>query len=304
MFGETRGEMAVINNEDLHQIAVKVVSAPGFSVNGAGAARQALHRIEEFLPPGPLRKQAWDALVIRWLQDEHAAYLRDQRNYAELPSAQPKVVAGDVVPETGGAGERQTTAAESLLKFRSESADWERPETRREVSGGEMPTAIAEHGRGRPAPPRAPGQAVPEVISGVGASPSATVAVQQPSRKVASYQQMFPELSFRVQTASGAKPLAEFTGADIAFRRGELVRQRQEWRTANAGDESRIEDRNRLNARDRVRVAERAQHIRDAEAEEERLKLAEHEIEQYEVASVGDLPPEALEACGFRRRVA
>lgn len=296
--------MAVINNVDLHQIAVKVVSAPGFSVNGASAARQALHRIEDYLPPGPMRKQAWDALVIRWLQDEHAAYLRDQRNYAELPSAQPRVVAGDVVPETGEPGGREAEAAESVLKFRSESPDWERPESERDAPGGEMPERAARPLLNRATPVPAPVPPPPAIISGVGGATRVPAAEQQPSRKVASYQQMFPELSFRVQTVSGAKPLAEFTGADIEFRRGELVRQRQEWRTANAGDETRIGERERLNAKDRVRIAERAQNIRDAEAEDERLKLAEHEIQQYEVALVGDLPPEALEACGFRRRVA
>ena len=128
--------------------------------------------------------------------------------------------------------------------------------------------------------------------------------MQQPSRKVASYRNMFPELAFPVQTASGAKPLAEFGQQDIDYRIGQIRELRQGWRTANAGDETRIEERERLNAKDRVRVAERDQNIRDAQAEEERLATAKRELTESGCAVIGDLPLEVLAACGFKRRVA
>lgn len=134
--------------------------------------------------------------------------------------------------------------------------------------------------------------------------PSGPVPIQQPSRKVAAYRQMFPELSYPHQAASGPKPLADFTGHDIGYLITQITAQRQAWRTRNAGDEERIGVRERLNARDRVRIAERRRNIADAVAQEERLRLAAHEIEQHDVATLGELPAEALDACGFKRRVA
>jgi hypothetical protein len=131
-----------------------------------------------------------------------------------------------------------------------------------------------------------------------------TAPVQQPSRKVASYRQMFPELAFPVQTADGPKPLAEFTASDIEFRAGEIGRQRQAWRTANAGDESRNDELSRRLAQGQARVAERAQNIRDAEAEAKRLEAARREMADRKVATLGELPADVLAECGFRRRVA
>jgi hypothetical protein len=297
--------MAVINNPDLREIAYRIMSEPGFSTDGEGLLR-AHKRWTELTRPEQ-RLAAERALFARWLQDLRADRDRPPERFS-IPDARdprPRIVPATVedddpqpVPEQARPG--------SELKFRSESPDWRdadaaaddfpggQPEsdTHASVAAGDQAPVLSV-ARRRQDPPRRP---EPVTVT--------NIAVQQPSRKIAAYQQMFPELTFPVQTASGAKPGTEFDRLDIAYRRSVLAELRQEWRTANAGDEARIEDWEHRIAEKRVRVAERGQHIRDNQAEDERWAKADRELAESGVALVGELPPEVLAACGFKRRVA
>lgn len=314
----------VINDPAFSEIARKIVTEPGFSLSGPDGARRALHRLAELT--SPLQRQGLaDLLIIRWLFDEYAEY--KQSLVHELPAAPSNVVAGEV--EKAG-GEPGTPVTE--LRFTSESPQWQQPaasetspqamysaapiqqppagnETSRSQStssahagsaaadslpGGHVPVGpqVGSAAGERAAPPR------PDVL------PSAPVQIQQPSRKIAAYQRMFPELAWPHEAPDGPKALADFTRGDIAHLIGQIAAQRQAWRTRNSGDEQRIEDRERLNARDRVRIAERQRNIRDAVAQEERLRAADRELEGYDLATIGELPVEALTACGFKKKVA
>lgn len=298
--------MAVISNEELRRIAFRIMDEPGFSTDGQGLLR-AHQRWTELTTPAE-RLAAERALFARWLED-----LRAERSRPPVPAPRdrrPKVVA--VTPERTEAKTAWPLAVPGAeVKFRSESPDWRDHDDSPATKLRTAPIVAPSPGEQDSAPAigaaipneRSPARKQDSPRSGPVAVTSAT-PVQQPSRKVAAYRQMFPELAFHVQAESGAKPLAEFSGQDIDYRIAQLREQRQDWRTANAGDESRIGERERLNARDRVRVAERAQHIRDAQAEEERLEAAKFEMAGTGVAVIGDLPADALAACGFKRRVA
>lgn len=292
--------MPVINNPDLRAIAMRIVSAPGFG-SGQQAMRRALGQWFESVSPRQ-REAAEQALIIRWLEDVHAEFLREQRQErmaiaAPAGSVPGTVIAGHLEDEPAP---RETPLPVSDLKFRSESPEWQEPA---------VPLApVAPVASERPPPPwnppippkrEAPRNGPVKITRAEDRAP-----VPQPSRKVEGYRQMFPELAFPVQTESGAKPLAEFTVEDIEYRRKVLAELRQGWRMANSGDESRIRERERLNAKDRVQVARRAKNIRDAAAEDERLSNAEREIAAWDCALVGELPEDVLAACGFKRRSA
>jgi hypothetical protein len=282
--------VGVINNPGLRDIAFKIVSDPDFRTDQQGM-RRALRQWFEAVT-SQQREAAEQAFVIRWLEDVRAEFLREQgaarRTPAVAGAEMPKIVAGhldedDVV--------RETPQPASELKFQSVSPEWQRPRELREPEPG--PAAADPRKRADASRPPSPVTITRQ-----------PVPVQQPSRKVASYRQMFPELAFPVQTASGPKPLAEFGAGDIEFRVGELGRQRSAWRTANAGDESRNDDLARRLDQGRARVAERAQNIRDAEGEARRLEAGAREMAEHGVTALGELPADVLAKCGFRRRVA
>lgn len=276
--------MAVINNPGLNEIALKIVGDPYFSFDEQ-QLRRAYRRWEELTTPEQ-RRAAEQALLIRWWQDILADH-RNQRPPAVAPpasdrgEASPKVVAGTV-------DEDEAPAPYSTLKFTSESPEPAPLSPPRPASAAPPRPAV-------PVPPRTP--------------PPGPVVVQQPSRKVAAYQQMpggrlFPELSRPVATASGPKALGEFTGADLERLRAQLGRQKQDLQTRNAGDEARIENRETANARDRVKIAQRAEAVAEMDALAERAERAERELAAHGLGTVAELPAEALAACGFRRQVA
>lgn len=282
--------MAAINNPEIIAMLRGIMREPGFSFAGQGLefafwrwVRDATHEQRLVLEK---------ANFIRLLEDLRAEDRLDARPPL-LPvinrASTPRVVQGTVAEDAPAIPERV-----AALKFRSVSPGWQEPEP--EVP----PERIWPAGSPRPLAPVTITSLVrhPEPVA------QDNAPVQQSSRKIASYQHMFPELAFPVQTASGAKPLAQFGEQDIDYRLAAIREQRQAWRTANAGDEARVEERERLNARDRVRVAERSRNIRDSQAEEERLATARRELAGTGCAVIGELPPEILAACGFKRRVA
>lgn len=282
--------MGVINNPGLREIAFKIVSDPGFTTDQQGM-RRALRQWFEAVTPQQ-REAAEQAFIIRWLEDVHAEYRREQASAPAVAGGQPSnIVAGHLDED---APPREMPPPASALKFQSESPQWRRPEP---VSEPERERPAVTHAA--PVPPKRPVVSRPPAPVTVTRKP-----VQQPSRKVASYRQMFPELAFPVQTATGPKPLAEFGAGDIEFRVGELSRQRQAWRTANAGDESRNDELARRLDQGRQRVAGRAQNIRDTEGEARRLEAAAREMAERNVATLGELPADVIAECGFRRRVA
>lgn len=279
--------MAVINNPGLREIAFKIVSDPDFRTDQPGL-RRALRQWFETVTPQQ-REAAEQAFIIRWLEDVHAEHRREQaarRTAPAVESAQPlNVVAGQV---EAAAAPHETPPPVSDLKFQSQSPEWREPERERPLSVHTVRVPPKRPFTSRPASPVKVTRKAP---------------VQQPSRKVASYRQMFPELAFPVQTASGPKPLAEFAAGDIEFRVGELGKQRSAWRTANAGDESRNEELARRLSQGHARVAERSQNIRDTEAEAKRLEAGAKRMAEHGVATLGELPVDVLAECGFRRRV-
>lgn len=286
--------VAVINNPGLREIAFRIVNDPDFRTDQQGM-RRALRQWFDAVTPQQ-REAAEQAFVIRWLEDVHAECRREQAAHRTASA----VAGGEMTKVVAGLAEqisspRETPEAVSELKFQSESPEWRKPEPERQPDGPHVST---------PTKRAVPASRPPAPVTVTRLADKSAAPVQQPSRKVASYRQMFPELAFPVQTASGPKPLADFTAADIEFRSGEIGRQRQAWRIANAGDESRNDELARRIAQGQARVAERAQNIRDAEAEEKRLQAARREMAERGVAALGELPAEVLAECGFHRRVA
>jgi len=294
-----------ISNPGLLEIARRIMSEPGFSFDPRGMER-AFRRWTEVTTPEQ-REVAEKVFFYRWMEDLRAEKWRPAIAAPTASPGRPRVVPGRVA-EDSTPPERDTMTAPpvSSLKFRSESPGWPRVEPSPPAAAPSAPVPL------RQAPPAPP---APAPVAGTGSAvqsaaehvvpPPSPAPMTQPSRKVAGYQQMYPELTRSWEAASGArKTLADFDERDIQHRDRHLSRQQQMWRTENAGDEQRVEDRERRNAQDRVRIAQRAQGIRDLEAERERLALAGHEMAEHGCATIGELPPEALTACGFRRQVA
>jgi hypothetical protein len=292
--------VAVINDPGLNEIGRQIISEPGFRPGDDRSLRRAWEQWTQRATPVQ-RLAAEQVHFFEWLRGLHREHLREQDRGAgggallAAVAERPATVTGRVVEEAPGQGEEAVTPV-SELKFRSESPEWQPP-----APGRPAPEPAREPGPPRPAPPaprREPPRR-PEPVKVTRAAP-----VPQPSRKITWYQQMFPELAHPVATASGPKALAECDGSDLAYQRAEITRHEQALRSANATDEARIEDRERNNARDRVRVAEREQNLRDAQARKERLALAEKALQEHGATVIGELPAEALAACGFRRNVA
>jgi hypothetical protein len=283
--------VAMINNPGLNAIGRQIVSEPGFRFD-EHSLRRAYEQWEKLASPLQ-RKAAEQVFLFEWLQGLHREWLREQEAPSRPPA--PAVPSGERPRIIPGEPERPA-APEAELKFQSESAGWREPEPepwgRPPASRWEPPPTA------RRDPPRP--SSGPVSVTRLGDR----APVQQPSRKVEQYQRMFPELGRPVATASGPKALAECGDADLAFRMAEIDRQGQAWRSQNSADEARIEDREKLNARDRVAIAQRQQYMSAARAEKDRLALARKALEDYGAGVVGDLIPEALQECGFTRAVA
>jgi len=292
--------MAVINNPGLREIAFKIVSDPDFRTDQQGM-RRALRQWFETVTPQQ-REAAEQAFIIRWLEDIHAEHRREQAARRQaLPASADRELAGVVAGHLEAGGGRETVAPVAELMFQSESPDWRKAEEAREPEPEPEPAPFPA-ARAAPVTPRRPSAtpaAGPVTVSRLADRP-----VQQPSRKVAGYRQMFPELAFPVPTPSGPKPLAEFAAGDIDFRIAELGDRRQALRTANAGDESRNDELARRIMKAQTRISERSQGIRDANAEAKRLEAAQREMAERGIATLGELPADVLAECGFRRRTA
>lgn len=298
----------MINNPSLREIALRIVSEPGFSTS-----QQGLHRAVQrwFASVTPQQRLAAEqAFIVRWLEDVHAEFLREsERRPRDSRPATP--AAAEVVDrrdtETDGDPEPG-----SVLRFTSASPDWSRKAA--DCVPAESPTAEPHMPDTRPLDAtekaaEAEDRWLTDAPSPRAASEKRVLSfpvktVQQPSRKVAAFREMFPELAFPVQLPRGAKPGWEFTAQDIDDRVAQIGKQIRAWQTANVGDESRIEGRERRNAADRVRIAERKQQIRDAEEQGHRLVAAKAAMAEHGSAAIGELPVEALSACGFRRQAA
>jgi len=291
-----------ISNPGLLKIARRIMSEPWFSYDPRDMER-AFRQWTEVTTPEQ-REIAQRVFFYRLLEDLRAEKWRP----AEVAApGRPRIVPGRVTEDSTPPGrDTATPPPVAALKFRSQSSDWPKEEE-------PPPLAAPAAPQQAPAASLAPAAAAstgstgstewPAVKRTIPPSPPAPVA--QPSRKIAGYQQMYPELSRSWEAASGErKTLADFDERDIRYRDRQLSGQQQLWRTENAGDEERIEGRERRNAQDRVRIAQRAQGIRDLEAERERLAAAGQEMAEHGCATIGELPPEALTACGFRRHVA
>lgn len=304
----------MINNPSLREIALRIVSEPGFSTS-----QQGLHRAVQrwFASVTPQQRLAAEqAFVVRWLEDVHAEFLRDSERRMRGPRpatpARAEIVGGCDAGDESQAAEAPEPG--SVLRFTSASPDW--PRQAADPDPTESPVAEPEKPDAHPpaAPVRA--EASETTNSWLTDAPSPRPApekrvlsfpvktVQQPSRKVAAFREMFPELAFPVQLPRGVKPGWEFTAQDIDDRVAQIGKQIRAWQTANVGDESRIEGRERRNAADRVRIAERKQQIRDAEEQGHRLVAAKAAMAEHGSAAIGELPVEALSACGFRRQAA
>jgi hypothetical protein len=299
--------VAVINHPDLRQIALKIVSAPGFGTDQQ-AMRRALQQWFAAVKPEQ-RLAAEQAFVIRWLEDVHAEYLRERdREMRMVPAiGKPAVVGKEDNAPSVEEPEFEAPAPTSVLRFVSESPDWRKPAAEQ--------LAAAKRDAPRPfgpvtitnVPDRAtvPTFIAPEPAVKQGhAIPPQPAVVQQPSQKIARFQRMFPELAHTVQVANGSKQRGEFDGDDIDYRVTQITKQGQSWQTANAGDEARIEGRERLNAKDRIQVAERKRQIRDIEAEKDRLTAAKAAMAEHGCTTIGELDADVLIACGFSRRAA
>lgn len=310
--------VAVINNPGLREIALKIVSAPGFRTDPQGM-RRALRQWFESVTPQQ-RHAAEQLFVIRWLEDVHAEFLKDQghgQRAAALTAS--RTVAGQVVAseppstEEGAAG--PDLAPGSVLRFSSESPDWSRentdapppverpasPVVRREprrVAGPVTVTRVPE----RSVPAAAPVAAVESAGKREHAVPTRPASVQQPTRKSVGWQRRFPELTFAVQVPGGVKPRGEFGVPEIDFRLARIGEQCATARTAKVGEEARNEDLERRLARGRSRVAEISRNMRDLAGEEGKLTAARREMVERGCARIWDLPPEVLAACGFNQR--
>lgn len=287
--------MAVINNPGLREIAFKIVSDPDFRTDQQGM-RRALRQWFETVTPQQ-REAAEQAFIIRWLEDVHAEHRREQSvRRTALPAAAGRELSSAIAGHLEAGGGRETVAPVAELMFQSESPDWRKAEQYREPEPQSEPSPAA------PVTPRRP-PATP-AAGPVTVSRLADRPVQQPSRKVAGYRQMFPELAFPAPTLSGPKPLAEFAAGDIDYRIAQLGDRRQALRTANAGDESRNDDLARRIVKAQERISERSRGIRDAVAEAKRLEAAQREMAERGIATLGELPEGVLAECGFRRRTA
>jgi hypothetical protein len=200
----------------------------------------------------------------------------------------------------------------SVLKFRSESADYS-PATQPEEQAakpGSAPDREAPRAFGpvtittlpnRPAP-RMP-LAVDPVWQQEDPIPKRPVHVQQRSTKVESFRR-WPELASTVALAGGMKEIGKFSPTDAAERDGQLDKLVQLRRTANVGEEERVKMRDKLNARDRLAIAQRKQEITAFEAERNRISAAARKMAELGCATIGDLPDEVLAECGFQRYAA
>lgn len=298
--------MAILNNPGLNEIGRRIISERGFSPSDDRSLRRAWQLWTEQATRDQ-RLAAEQAHFFDWLRGLHREYQQERRSGGpEAPSLlaaalRSQIVAGRVV-EDEPSGEAVVPVSD--LKFRSESPEWEHPEPERprpEVTGHPAPANPRRDPPRPPAPVRVSSLPDPE---GAPFEKRAAWPVPQPSRKVAAYRQMFPELARPVATASGPKAGADLSVEDMAFRKGELSSQILAWEAAKSGTEARIEERDRLNAKERVRKAEYDQNIRDARAERERWTLAQRAVAEHGVAVPGELPEEALAACGFAKRVA
>jgi hypothetical protein len=288
----------VINNPGLREIALKIVSDPDFRTDQQGM-RRALRRWFDTVTPQQ-REAAEQAFIIRWLEDVHAEHVRGQAvRRTALPAAAGRELAGVIAGHLEAGGGQGTVAPVAELMFQSESPDWRKAEEERDPEPEPAPFPPA------PGPSVPPARRPPTPAAGpVTISRLSDRPVQQPSRKVAGYRQMFPELAFPVPTPSGPKPLAEFAAGDIDYRIAALGDRRQTLRTANAGDESRNDELARRIMKAQTRINERSQGIRDANAEAKRLEAAQREMSERGIATLGELPEGVLAECGFRRRIA
>jgi hypothetical protein len=310
-----------IKSPQLRKVALKIVSAPGFSTDQQGL-RRALQQWFTAIT-GPERIAAEQAFVIRWLEDVHAEYLRDlereMRATRTIATPHKPAVDDRAEAEAGASsGAEASDGAEplapvSVLKFRSESADYSpaalpaqqtvTPSSALTREAPRMPAvATVTTLPNRPAP-RVP-LAVDPVWQQPDPVPGRAAPVQQRSRKVEGYRRMFPELSSTVALSGGVKPRGKFTPEDIDERVDQIRKQVQLWRTANAGDRARIEGRLKLNAREQLSITEREQNIRLLTAEEDQLAAAKPAIMEAGCGTLDGLPDDVLVECGFQRYAA
>lgn len=293
--------MGVINDPDLSEIGRGIIGEDGFRLGDDRSLRRAWRLWTERTTPMQRHaaEQVWFMEWLRGLHREQVRQLVEARGGmpVALPAAdRPGIIPGRVVDDERSARvPREHGTPVTELAFQSESPGLREPEPSRPA----LPV-FTEPAR----EPRRPEPATPRFGPVVIGNVRDRAPVQQPSRKVAQYQHMFPELGRPVATATGPKALAECDAGDLEFRIAEVAGFRQSLRTANSTDEARIDGRERLNARDRVRIAERQQNMREARVTEERLEKAARALEEHGVTLIGELPADALDEIGFKRRVA
>jgi hypothetical protein len=296
-----------INDPGLNEIARKIVSEPGFSFDRPQLVRAMRQWAER--TTREQRLAAEQALLIQWWQGLYAEHWQQQRNSSSIaaPGAgiSSKVVAGEVVrdaPSPAG-----TAEPVSELKFRSESPAWQQPAPSL-AAVADIPDVLEPVGVPVPSPTRTITDRASQPVtparatSGLAATRPAP-AIQQPSRKVEGYRNMFPELALSMQTASGPKPLWQCDEQDARGVADHLDRQRQMRRTEIAGKEASAEDLERRGAKLRAAAAELSHLNREDAALEEHLMRVIPELADRG-GVIGDLPDDVLRACGFRRRVA
>lgn len=290
--------MTIITDPGYLAIIRKIMREPGFSFDNRGL-EFAFRRWTEVTSQEE-RLAVERANFIHWVENLRAQDLLSGRPPVTAPplAPRPRIVQGRVEPEREPEPVR-SRSPESVpqLRFTSESQDWQAEEARPEITPPPRPAPVPAARDVARIPPRPP------------ASRSSAVHVQQPSRKVAAFQQMpggrlFPELAHVRPAAGGPKPLLEFTAQDVEFLLDYNQRQKRLRGTEQAGDEARAEGLERRLGAIRERMAVRAQLDRDVDAENERLARLGAAITEHGCEKANDLPADVLSACGFRKRVA
>lgn len=320
--------MAVINNPGLREIALEIVSAPGFSDSEDDLAR-ALSAWRKALTPEQWRSVA-EALMCSFLLDVRAEYERDLPAVVRrrAPDPQPPV-RGEIrfvdtvaepepVDEPAGAV-AAAVGAPVLLRHSTESENWSGPC----VPDRSGPERLPASPKRRTAPPSSPKfgpvhvshvadrAAAPEPQGAVAvvlpAAPAKPARLQQDGWRVPAFRNMkvFPSLANRVTVNGVATREGELTKTLIPLRLDQITKQRQAGRDKDTHAQARIDRRNELIRQDEAEMRVRRALDRELQSEADRLAAVERVLAGCpEGTTITELGAEVLVECGYARRSA
>ena len=298
--------MAAINDPNLRQTALQIVSAPDFDKSEEGMIR-ALDSWRRALTPQQ-RQVAADAFTLSYLLDMRAEYERDSPAEAQRDAPAPFPEIRFVEPEPGPEREDGSDdASEAMLRFSSESDNWTKPPVPGDVSGAEcLPVPVTR----RVPTPTSPRFGPVSITHVADRTPKPEpqrlpAAVQQDGWKVPAFRNMkvFPSLANRVTVGGVAKREGELTRQEIPIRRHQIAQQLQTHRDKNTHVQALNDRRRELIQHDEAEMRVRDALDRELLREDGRLDSAGRVlVEHPDDTTITQLDADVLVECGYERR--